>query len=61
MASFCREDYKKVYRFAASQYVALRRKKDAEQSRQFAIEIMDLVEGVIGQQSDRPDMRESSK
>jgi len=52
MSSFTRQDYQKVYDFALHviNYFESRSLEERE-----AIEVMDLCEEVLGQQSNRPD------
>lgn len=54
MSSFTRGDYERVYRFAKMVYTYFEaRDRDMEK---WCSEIFDMVEGVLGQQTDRPDM-----
>ena len=53
MSSFTRGDYERVYRFAKMVYPYFE-SRDAE-IEAWCSEIFDMVEGVIGQQIDRPD------
>lgn len=52
--SFTRADYERIYRFARQEWMRHRHRASRSEVLPEAARIMDMVEEVIGQQSDRP-------
>lgn len=61
MASFNRSDYQQVFRFAARVYAHFDTAGGGGSLSDDAVQIMNLCEMVIGQQSDRPGRQEGKE